>query len=162
MRPVNSNFSMIEGAAGCPLTSSPAALFPPDTVFLLLRPSGTQYARSPSQICCHGDLGQHFWGRACLSQPSEWQVLSKTAPPRSTVPSKVCLPHGSSSLPVPPGHHVVNVTQGNKLWILKNTRVCPDFPANLQANHRRSPAGWLRCHSIKSYNEIIKQERLCS
>lgn len=162
MEPVNSNFSMIEGAASCPLTSSPAALFLPDTLFLPLWPSGTQYARSSSQICCHGDSGQCSRERACLSWPSKWQVPSKTAPPRSAVPSKVCLPHGSSSVPVPPGHHVVDVTQGNKLWILKNTRVCPDIPANLQANHRRSPAGWLHCRSLKSYNEIIKQERMCS
>lgn len=35
MEPVNSNFSMTEGAASCPMTSSPDALTPP-VLFLLL------------------------------------------------------------------------------------------------------------------------------
>lgn len=57
---------------------------------------------------------------------------------------------------------VLNLMWGNKLWILKSTEICPYFPGNLQANHRRSPAGWLHCHSFRSYNEIIQQEGLCS
>lgn len=88
MEPVNSNFSMIEGAASCPLTSSPAALPPPYFFFFPPWPSGTEHARSPSQICCHGDLGQHSGWRPCLSRPSEWQALSKAAPPRSAVPAR--------------------------------------------------------------------------
>lgn len=48
---------------------------------------------------------------ASLSHPSDksWATLH----PRSAVPSKICLPHSSSRLPAPPGHHVENVTQGN-------------------------------------------------
>jgi len=156
MEPVNSNFSMIEVAASCPLTSSPAALLPLETFFYLLWPSDSQYAKSPSQICCHGDLGQRSRERACLSRLSEWQVPSRTTlvPKNCAVPSKVCVPHGSSSLLALPGRRVVNLMWGSKLWILKSSWVCPDFPANLQADHGRSPAGWLLCHSFKSYNEI--------
>lgn len=37
MEPVNSHFSMIEGAAGCPLTSSPAALPSPSQYIFFCR-----------------------------------------------------------------------------------------------------------------------------